>query len=122
MQLMIEFDKLQRGLLKADSIIKQEGVPRFYIRTFCDLEDHVNSAAQDKDSIKKMNSSTSKAFNTMKQKIKKEQKLKEKDIEKFRAVGSFGNSRILWTNWTLPTKLMNWPSKEPLPRPHLPRK
>ena len=40
------------------------------------------------EKIKKMNPSTSKAFNAMKQKIKKEAKLRETDIEKFKVYQS----------------------------------
>ncbi|KAJ3334681.1 Eukaryotic translation initiation factor 3 subunit C, partial [Kappamyces sp. JEL0680] len=81
----IEFDKIQKGLAKADAIVQREGIPRFYVRNFIHMEDIMNDALGDKERIKKMNPSTSKAFNAMKQKIKKESKLREADIQKFKA-------------------------------------
>ena len=82
--LQLEFDKLQKGLAKSDAMVQREGIPRFYIRALTQLEDGMNQAAQDKEALKKMNSSTAKAYNSMKQKMKKEQKSRAGDMEKFR--------------------------------------
>ena len=93
---VVEFDKLQKGLAKADAIVQREGIPRFYIRSFIALEDAMNNALDDKEAIKKMNPSTSKAFNAMKQKIKKESKLREVEIAKFKEVISSVLRDELW--------------------------
>jgi translation initiation factor 3 subunit C len=49
------------------------------------LEDGNKKVLENKDAVKKMNSSNAKALNTMKQKLRKYNKLFEKDIETFRA-------------------------------------
>lgn len=79
---------MQKGIARADAIVQREGFPRFYIRAFIALEDVMNHALDDKEAIKKMNPSTSKAFNAMKQKIKKESKLREVEIAKFKKVST----------------------------------
>ena len=73
-----EFDKLQKQLLKFDVTIKREGIPRFYIRTLTGLQEAIEGPT-----TKKMNPSTSKAYNAMKQKIKKVFKIHEEAFEKF---------------------------------------
>ncbi|KAJ3152419.1 Translation initiation factor 3 subunit c [Geranomyces michiganensis] len=80
-----EFEKLNKGYAKANAIIQREGVPRFYIRTIIELEDFMKEALTNKDAIKKMNASSSRALNAMKQRLRKHNKQYEADIEKFRA-------------------------------------
>lgn len=63
-------------------------VPRLYIKTIAMLEDFINeSLLKEKESKKKMNATQARALNTMKQKIKKNNRLYEVDIENWRAVG-----------------------------------
>ncbi|TPX31340.1 hypothetical protein SmJEL517_g05301 [Synchytrium microbalum] len=81
-----EFDKLNKLHSKLSAIVQKEGNPRFYIRSLVRIEDLIKrmSAEENKDKLKKMNPSTAKAFSTMKQKIKKHNKLFETDINKLR--------------------------------------
>ncbi|RPB23525.1 eukaryotic translation initiation factor 3 subunit C [Terfezia boudieri ATCC MYA-4762] len=77
-----EFDKLNRFVEKA----KQSGpVPKLYIKAVADLEDFMaESIAKDKASAKKMNAANARALNTIKQRIKKNNRTYEKEIEQYR--------------------------------------
>lgn len=66
--------------MKADAIIKREGIPRFYIRTINTIDDVLKNYEKDPS----MNASSTKALNAMKQKLKKELKLREVELERFR--------------------------------------
>lgn len=81
-----EFDKLVKALSKAASIIAREKVPRFVIRCLVNLDDHIKNFVQKKELIKKLNPSSAKAFNAMKQKVRKIEKSYERDMSGFRAV------------------------------------
>lgn len=79
----VEFEKLNRFVEKA----KQAGpVPRLYVKTIADLEEFMNeSIAKDKTATKKMNAANARALNTIKQRIKKNNRLYEREIEQYRA-------------------------------------
>lgn len=81
-----EFDKLVKALNKAASIIAREKVPRFVIRCLVQLDDHIKNFVKNKDQIKKLNPSSAKAFNAMKQKVRKIEKTYEREMTAFRAV------------------------------------
>ena len=81
-----EYDKLSKALVRATSVLNREKTPRFYIRTLVQLEDQIKTVLENKDAVKKMNPSTAKAFNAMKQKVRKQAKEHEKEVEGFRAV------------------------------------
>jgi translation initiation factor 3 subunit C len=76
-------------MVKAAAIISREKVPRFYTRSLVQLEDTLKATLENKDLIKKMNPSTAKAFNAMKQKIKKASKQYEREVAAFRLVWGF---------------------------------
>ena len=78
-----EFDKLNRYVEK----VKQSGrVPKLYIKAVADLEEYMNeSIAKDKASTKKMNAANARALNTIKQRIKKNNRLYEQEIGQYRA-------------------------------------
>ncbi|KAF9327031.1 Translation initiation factor 3 subunit c [Linnemannia elongata] len=79
-----EFDRANKGLQKAAGIISQTGVPKFYIRAVADLEKTIQAALEkEKSSSKKMNASNAKALNSMKQKVKKNNRLYEKEIQEY---------------------------------------
>ncbi|KAG9068700.1 Translation initiation factor 3 subunit c [Linnemannia hyalina] len=79
-----EFDRANKGLQKAAGIIAQTGVPKFYVRAVADLEKTIQAALEkEKSSTKKMNASNAKALNSMKQKVKKNNRLYEKEIQEY---------------------------------------
>ncbi|ORZ13402.1 eukaryotic translation initiation factor 3 subunit 8 [Lobosporangium transversale] len=79
-----EFDRANKALQKAVGIIAQTGVPKFYIKAVAELEKTVQSTLdKEKSAAKKMNASNAKALNSMKQKIKKNNRLYEKDIQEY---------------------------------------
>lgn len=83
MSFITEFDKLNRQVAK---IIQSGPTPKAYVKAVADLEDFVNEAAKkQKTSGKKMNASNAKGFNTIKQRIKKNNKEHATEIEKYRA-------------------------------------
>ena len=78
-----EFDKLNRQVAK---IIQSGPTPKSYIKAIADLEDFVNeTVTKQKSGAKKMNASNAKGFNTVKQRIKKNNKDYATEIEKYRA-------------------------------------
>jgi translation initiation factor 3 subunit C len=82
--LLADFDKIQKNIVKSDVLIKREGIPRFFIRAL----DYLEKMMQENEDLKKMNPSTAKAYNVIKQKLKKEFKTRHEDLEKFRLVFS----------------------------------
>ncbi|KAI5794399.1 eukaryotic translation initiation factor 3 subunit 8 N-terminus-domain-containing protein [Peziza echinospora] len=77
-----EFDKLNRFVEK----IKQSGpVPKVYIKAVADLEEFMNESAKDKTSGKKMNAANARSLNTTKQRIKKNNRTYDREIELYRA-------------------------------------
>jgi translation initiation factor 3 subunit C len=82
----VEFDKLTKQMNKAQAIISRDGVPRFYIKCLTDLEDFLKVVYDNKDAKKKMNATNAKALTAMKQKLRKNNKQYEKEIEGWRAV------------------------------------
>ncbi|RUP45467.1 eukaryotic translation initiation factor 3 subunit 8 N-terminus-domain-containing protein, partial [Jimgerdemannia flammicorona] len=82
-----EFDKLTKALKKVStsSIMVKSGVPRFFIRAIVELEDYLAEAvSKEKVVAKKMGADKAKAMNVMKQKLKKNNKDYEKEIDAFR--------------------------------------
>ncbi|KAF9346993.1 Translation initiation factor 3 subunit c [Mortierella sp. AD094] len=79
-----EFDRANKGIQKAAGIIAQAGVPKFYIKAVADLEKAIQAALdKEKTASKKMNASNAKALNSMKQKVKKNNRLYEKEIQEY---------------------------------------
>lgn len=60
--------------------------PQVYIKLLAELEDSVNATAADKETQKKMSPTNSKAYNTMRQRIKKHNPLFADDIAKVPAL------------------------------------
>jgi len=79
-----EFDELNKQLEKSKKVIEKEGVPQFYIRICYVLENFMaNLSAEKKNSLKPANK---KAYNTLRHKVKKNNKLYEDKIKAFAEV------------------------------------
>jgi translation initiation factor 3 subunit C len=77
----VEFDKLNRTVQKA---AQGAPVPKVYIKAIAELEVFMNDTVKDKAAAKKMNAANARALNAIKQKIKRNNRTYEKDIELFR--------------------------------------
>lgn len=82
--ILSEFEKLGRFLIRANQ--QNFGIPNFYYKLLGDLEDFNNEATiNEKESGKKLNAAQSRAFNTFKQRIKKQIKEYQPYIDLYRA-------------------------------------
>lgn len=78
-----EFDKINRQLVK---LVQGGNVPKLYIKAIADLEDFMNETiAKQKVTPKKMNATNARGLNAVKQRIKKNNKDYQKDVDAYRA-------------------------------------
>lgn len=78
-----EFDKINRQVAK---LVQSGNTPKLYIKTIADLEDFMNETiAKQKVTAKKMNATSARGLNAVKQKIKKNNKDYQKQIDAYRA-------------------------------------
>ena len=84
LQISADFDKLNKMLVKAATIVQREGVPSFYLQALLYIDDSLGKTQEklrdDKDAKKKMSSSNAKALNSMKQKLRKTMKAYESEL------------------------------------------
>lgn len=81
-----QFDELTKAMAKGRNVINQHGgVPRFYVRLLCDLEDFVKSSLADKAAFKKLSASNGRALNRMKLTLRKHNKQYEAVMVEYRA-------------------------------------
>jgi translation initiation factor 3 subunit C len=81
--LYVEFDKLNRQVAK---LAAGTVTPKVYIKAIADLEDFLNETiSKQKVSTKKMNATNARGMNAVKQKIKKNNKDYQKDVDAYRA-------------------------------------
>ncbi|KKY24448.1 putative eukaryotic translation initiation factor 3 subunit [Phaeomoniella chlamydospora] len=77
-----EYDEMQRQTAK---ITQAGSVPKIYIKTIAEIEDFVNEThSKQKESGKKMTANNSKGFNAVRQKVKKNNKEHQTELEKYR--------------------------------------
>ncbi|KAN0103008.1 eukaryotic translation initiation factor 3 subunit C [Hyaloscypha variabilis] len=77
-----EFDKLNRQVVK---LVQAGNTPKPYIRAIAELEDFMNETiAKQKVSTKKMNATNARGLNAVKQRIKKNNKDFQKDIDAYK--------------------------------------
>ncbi|RKF65761.1 Eukaryotic translation initiation factor 3 subunit C [Golovinomyces cichoracearum] len=77
-----EFDKLNRQVAK---LVQTGNTPKLYIKALSELEDFMNETiAKQKVSTRKMNATNARGFNAVKQRLKKNIKEFQKEIEAYR--------------------------------------
>lgn len=67
---LTEFDKLGRYLIRANQ--QNIGTPNFFIKLLASLEDYVNETAENEKADKTMNAAEARAFNTTRQRVRKQ--------------------------------------------------
>lgn len=80
-----EFANVNKMVEKSKMLIIQSGLPLFYVKMLSEVEDHVQLALKDKESIKKMKPVVSRALNQMKLQVRKHNENYKEEIADCRA-------------------------------------
>lgn len=80
-----EFANVNKMVEKSKMLIIQSGLPLFYVKMLAEVEDHVQLALKDKDTIKKMKPVVSRALNQMKLQVRKHNETYKDEIADCRA-------------------------------------
>lgn len=79
--LLDEFDAVNKMVELKKTVLSKTGLPKFYVKMLTDVEDHVNSALKDKETLKKMKESLQRDINRMKLAVKKHNVKYESEIK-----------------------------------------
>lgn len=80
-----EFANVNKMVEKSKMLIIQSGLPLFYVKMLAEVEDHVQLALKDKETIKKMKPVVSRALNQMKLQVRKHNETYKDEIADCRA-------------------------------------
>lgn len=79
-----EFNNVNKLIDKSKMLILKDGLPKFYIVMLAELEQHVQEALKDKESVKKMKPLVSRALNQMKLQVRKHNDSYKSEISDFK--------------------------------------
>jgi len=80
-----EYQNLTKDYDKAKVVVAKEGIPNFFIKVLCDLEDYIQTQWEDTDGRKKLSKPNAKALASLRQKLKKYNRDFEEKITEYRA-------------------------------------
>ncbi|KAF7455846.1 putative eukaryotic initiation factor-3, subunit 8 [Cryptosporidium felis] len=66
-----EYDRLLKCMQKSQSVVKDYGVPKFFVSVLVELETFLDEKFRDKDAIKKLSKAKATSFNTLRAKFRK---------------------------------------------------
>jgi len=79
-----EYQNLTKEYEKAKVVVSKEGIPNFFIKLLCDLEDYIQTQWEDTDGRKKLSKPNAKALASLRQKLKKYNRDFEEKINEYR--------------------------------------
>jgi translation initiation factor 3 subunit C len=84
-KIQTEFDAVARLVSEKSRTLWADGIPRFFVKLLCDLEDKVRQGLADKATFKKLSASNGRALNRLKLTLRKHNKAYESIMEQYRA-------------------------------------
>jgi len=80
-----EYQNLTKEYEKAKVVVSKEGIPNFFIKILCDLEEYIQTQWEDTDGRKKLSKPNAKALASLRQKLKKYNRDFEEKINEYKA-------------------------------------
>merc|ERR1712168_1644517 len=80
-----EYQNLTKEYEKAKVVVSKEGIPNFFIKILCDLEEYIQTQWEDTDGRKKLSKPNAKALASLRQKLKKYNRDFEEKINDYRS-------------------------------------